>query len=389
MLRRRNLLVALPADLRVVARPMRVVTSLTRQLAAAREVAARLAQPVCRTHDFKFALVSGAWRVIEVQHEAAQRLVGTIRIGSALEALDLRGKAAAGGLEMALHTDLHLPVRRKAGWIQNGRANRLFRRARRLRQLHVIGSRTMAALAINPFRQAIAKNEFAVGCFMCGDLRIAIVAEHAVIADFAARVRRGGIVARIHGEMAALFRVPGEWQFDQRAARRAMQISAHPAARAHDVIDAQLFHVLFPALVPELPSALIKLAVAHQHRVVGCGCLVEKTARRRILFVWAIESVCHARVLIAARGGRVTALALTRIRVGRCTLLRSMLGATGNHSQRYGHDNEDNRPPVGQTIVLGGLPARGAGQYPPLARPVEQAFGLRCLPPRPARHNTG
>ena len=56
---------------------MRIMTSLARQRIPAADKASGLPKPVCGTaDDFKFVIVSGAWRVIEREPESFQRLTG-------------------------------------------------------------------------------------------------------------------------------------------------------------------------------------------------------------------------------------------------------------------------------------------------------------------------
>src|SRR3954465_15908651 len=101
---------ALAANLGVVLRcrlsagnVVRVVATLTGQLSAGRQIAARLAQTVHRVHNLEFAFSSRAWRIVEVEDEIAERLTGPVGVRTALEPSDHVGQPAAGCLQVALH----------------------------------------------------------------------------------------------------------------------------------------------------------------------------------------------------------------------------------------------------------------------------------------------
>jgi hypothetical protein len=70
------------------------------------------------------------------------------------------------------------------------------------------------------------------------DVRISIVAEHAVVPDLAAEAFViGAVVARVHGPVAALFGVPGKRQFDQRVAKCPVQVGARVGAGPYDEVS--------------------------------------------------------------------------------------------------------------------------------------------------------
>ena len=89
---------------------------------------------------------------------------------------------------------------------------------------------------------------------------------HALIVNLAARVGLTGIViARIHGPVAALFRVPRQRKFLQRARLRAVQVSAHMVPRTHDKVDGLLFHIGFLAIESSLVAALVIVTIPLDH----------------------------------------------------------------------------------------------------------------------------
>ena len=114
------------------------------------------------------------------------------------------------------------------------------------------------------------------------------------------------IEGRAHRPDAALFRIPAQRQLDEGAAGGAVQIRAGVVAGADDVIDFQLFDILFLAAEADLPAALVEGAVAADHGVVGVGeGVVELVAFGVILHHvgggGAIEGAAHAGLAIGLR----------------------------------------------------------------------------------------
>src|SRR6185312_9510824 len=80
--------------------------------AAALEKALRLPKTVRGAADnFELIFVPGARRMVESQQEVAERFSRNKRKWPAVKAPDQAGKRAAGGLQMALHANIHLQIR--------------------------------------------------------------------------------------------------------------------------------------------------------------------------------------------------------------------------------------------------------------------------------------
>ncbi len=110
---------------------------------------------------------------------------------------------------------------------------------------------------------------FAIGV---GDLRIGIVAGHALVGDGACGAGViGAVVAGIHGEGAAVFGVPAERELLERAASGAVQVGFGVIAGAEDEIDLLLFDVGLAAVEAELPAPLEDAAGALDHGEVAGG----------------------------------------------------------------------------------------------------------------------
>ena len=135
----------------------------------------------------------------------------------------------------------------------------------------VAAAGSVTSLAIDPFRQRILVDRLGKRLVMAGrDLRIPVVAEHALVGDRAAEaIVIGTVVTRIHRPVASLFGVPGQRKLDQRVAAGPMQICASVIAGAHDEVDALFHDVDFPAREIDLMAALIILAIAQEHREIA------------------------------------------------------------------------------------------------------------------------
>ena len=178
----------------------------------------------------------------------------------------------AGGFQVALHAHFHLPLAGEAGGIHDGLADGLDARSGSLGDAHMVGTRSMAALAIDPFRQVSRVERLAAGFLVSrGNSRIRVVAEHALVGDGARRQHVIAVVPRPHRPHAAVLGVPGEGKLGQRAARRAVQVAAHVIAGAHHVIDPRFLYVDLLPGGGDAPLPLEVLAVALHHGVPGAG----------------------------------------------------------------------------------------------------------------------
>src|SRR5206468_4988522 len=85
--------------------------------------ARRLAQPVSLVGDLELPLVSRAGRMIEMPHVRREVIARAEREDSPAEGHEPAPVSAAGGLQMTLHADVELALRRQAGGVQDALAH--------------------------------------------------------------------------------------------------------------------------------------------------------------------------------------------------------------------------------------------------------------------------
>ena len=133
---------------------MRIVTRGAPHRAVAFDETCGFAQTVSRTDDLELVFLPSAWSVIEEQHEISERFAGPVRERTSLVSFDRVRQAETGGLQVALHAHLDLPVRAETRRIYNGVP---------LPRLNVPTAGTMTSLAIDSFRNAAAEYRFNSG----------------------------------------------------------------------------------------------------------------------------------------------------------------------------------------------------------------------------------
>ena len=225
----------------------------------------RLAQPVGRPRDLELAFMACAGRMVKMQLIVAQRLTGPV--GKRLAPVpDHRiRQLEAGGFEVALQADFHLPLAAQPLGIHDGRLD-FGGRPALLHGLHMRLARPMAALAIDPFGKfrgidGIGANRAAW---------IAVVAEEAGVTHLAAEVLvRGAVVARAHPERAAIFHIPTHRQLDQMVVRGAMEVGPRMVAGTHYVVNLRLEDVSLLGIRPFLVAPLEIPLAAPDDRVVS------------------------------------------------------------------------------------------------------------------------
>src|SRR5215467_11492027 len=119
-------------------------------------------------------------------------------------------------------------------------------------------ARSMATPAIDALREFVVKDRLGPGRLIrLRNAGISVVAENAFIGKEPPCRRVPRIEARAHPPSSTVFRIPAKRQFDQRAARRPVEIRTGVIARAQYVVDRQFFHIgLFP-IETNLPAALV------------------------------------------------------------------------------------------------------------------------------------
>src|ERR1017187_8554864 len=243
--------------------PMRIVTSGAFHFSAALEETARLPQPVNRAYRLEFAFVPGARRVVERDREIYRGLSRHIRERAPVESLERRRDAPAGGFEVALHTHLHPPL---------GTQLRRIHHADPAGGSNMLASGTVASLAIDPLRKFPKEHRLTTGRLVGSwYVRIAVMAEHALIRDEPEGLRMLRVGPGHHAPSPAFVRVPAQRQFDQHATLGAVQIRAGMVSRPHYIIDFHFFGVDLVAAGVQLPAALEVLAVPDRHRVMAVG----------------------------------------------------------------------------------------------------------------------
>src|SRR5262249_5960858 len=155
--------------------------------------------------------VPAAGRTIEVDLEVAERLAGPIGKRSSAVALDRMRQLLAGGLQVTLHAHLELPFRTQPRWIGDRRADGSGRRAGLPRRTDVVAARPVATLAIDSFGQAALIHRLTSRLVVPGgDLRVSVVAEHALVGDGPRRQGVIAVVSRTHRPGAPAFGIPGQ-----------------------------------------------------------------------------------------------------------------------------------------------------------------------------------
>src|SRR5260370_40504889 len=95
-----------------------------------------------------------------------------------------------------------------------------------------------------------------------GDLRIGVVAAHAFVRDRGRWQRVVTVISRIHGPRTAVFRIPGEWKVDQRAAFSSVKVKPEMVAGAQDVIDTGFLNVNLRTARSNAPATVIIASIA-------------------------------------------------------------------------------------------------------------------------------
>src|SRR6478672_3023898 len=139
--------------------------------------------------------------MVERQDKVAHRLTGLIGEWAALVALKRVRQRKTGGLEMADHAHFHLALRAEARRVDDRVAYVFPCGAGGARELRMPAAGTMASLAVDTFGQRSTRvDRFRKRLIVSrGDLRVPIVAEHAIVTDGTTEaVMVGPVVARVH-----------------------------------------------------------------------------------------------------------------------------------------------------------------------------------------------
>jgi hypothetical protein len=129
---------------------------------------------------------------------------------------------------------------------------------------------SMAALAFDTFGQGLLKLRAGSSVVVpCGNLGVCVVAEHALVGNYASRtwiVRP--VEARGHSPVAALLRIPSHGKLLQSIVAGEMKVGATVVAGAHDIVDLFLVYVGLLAIEVLLPATLVVFAVSLEHQEV-------------------------------------------------------------------------------------------------------------------------
>ena len=230
----------------------------------------RFAQPVGLMGDFELVVMTGPLRVVEMQHVAGQRLARTVGKNPAVVSRDGIRKAEAGRFEMTLHADFQTPLGIQARRVDDRASYRFYCRILRLGGLSVAASRSVAALAVNPFPDLSAEDRLhPTGIGTRCDGRIAVVAKHAAERDPASKILMiRTVVARIHSPVPPFFAVPGDRKFHDLPILRSVEVGSSVIARSDYEVNLFLDDVSLLAVEIGLMPALIVFSIPLNHRVM-------------------------------------------------------------------------------------------------------------------------
>ena len=121
------------------------------------------------------------------------------------------GKREAGGFEVALHADFELPRGGEPRGIDDGGSDFFTVGLGVWAARDVIGAGAVAALAIDALGERAGVEGLGAGIVVAGgNLRVGVVAEHALVGDRAVGENVVAIVAGAHGPVAAVLGIPAE-----------------------------------------------------------------------------------------------------------------------------------------------------------------------------------
>ena len=167
--------VALAANFRVMAdglpcawSPMGIMTGIAGQRFLAGDETSGLPKPVGGAADDLKLVITGAGRMIERQHERAQRLASGEGERPAIEPPDQGWNRGAGRLQVTLHAEIHPQLRTEPGRIHDAGANLFTTGARGLRRANVIAAGAVTPLAIDAFGKVAGKYRLATRSIVPG-----------------------------------------------------------------------------------------------------------------------------------------------------------------------------------------------------------------------------
>ena len=262
---------------------------------------------------------------------------------------------------MTLHTDVHLPLRTQTDRIEDGRADRLHGRLSTRQKIHMPGTRTVAALAVDARGQVLREAVLVpVAVAGLGKAWIAIMAEHAGMTDPAAEIVVAGmVVPRTHPPTLPLG-IPAHRQLPQHSVPGQVQIGPRMIAGTHDVGHLQFEDVLFPSLSIQLVASLVELAVALNHPVVAIGRCVKEVVVGGVVLDdvpggGPVKGTPHGHLPIAPVDFGVTGLTGLRIKVlGSGILLRSLVNGILPNQDDAGSQQRRNPQGSGEWRVESG-----------------------------------
>ena len=151
-----------------------------------------LAEPVGGIDDDELVITPGARCMIEVEDVVRQFLTRPKGEHAPAVAVNERRQTRAGGLQVALHADFHLPFRTHPPRVLNAGSDRFQRGVRLFRYGDMVLPGPVAALTIDAFRDLpLEKRGPAEGVASGFDLRIRVVTEHATVMDSCAGIHGG------------------------------------------------------------------------------------------------------------------------------------------------------------------------------------------------------
>src|ERR1700722_1184464 len=231
------------------------------------------------------------------------------------------------GLQMALQAHFQLPVAVEPGGVDDGGPNGLRGGLTRSGGFDMSAARSMTALAIDSFRDAVTEERFTGREIRALAERVGGMAGQAAGDNGAPEVILvGAIVTGAHGPISTFLRVPTDWQFDERALGRAVQVASGVAAGSDNIVDLFLDDVSWFRVEIDLMAALEPLTVAFDHGVItirraGVERIVDGKVFDHLECGRTVKRSSHAGEMVGLGNFGVTTVAHGRVHVtrfGRC-----------------------------------------------------------------------
>ena len=192
--------------------------------------------------------------------------------GSTFETTNHPRQFCAGGLQMTLHTNIHLEFRSQTRRVYDGGSDLRCLRFTTRGEFDVPRPGTMTPLAIDTLRKLSVSR------------RITVVTEQAALVRDPREIRRRNvIVAGTHGP-TRLLRVPRDRQFRQFPCLPPVQEGARVIARADREMRLQFENIRLASARIQLVPALVDSPIAAKYLIVAAGSFMKKMIIAGVIF---------------------------------------------------------------------------------------------------------